>query len=224
MKANIKFAYSVIKNALVRDGIKFPLGRIIGMGLRILLSSIEKRQFVKVYGDFTPSCASTKHNVENESGIICGPALRMVEDLDLSGKRVLLTAETEDASRFMQDVTKAGEIVTAGVGGQYDYEWDFEQSPPEMNGEFDMVFSHFTLEHLINPYKHVEDMKGLLNPGGSMVIATALSGFPYHRFPIDAVRFFPDWFEEVAKRLDLVVADRAILLLFIIYRYETPSD
>lgn len=223
MKASLKFAYSVIRNAVLRDGLKFPIFRVAGMGLRVLLSLSEKRQFNKIFGDFSPSVTSTKHNVENESGIICGPALSMVENLDLVGKRVLLTAETEDACQFMQNVTSAGEIVTAGIGQKYDYEWNFEQSPPDMGEQFDMVFSHFTLEHLINPYKHVEDMKELLKPGGSMIIATALSGFPYHRFPIDAVRFFPDWFEEVADRLSLKVADKAILMLFIIYRFEKPE-
>ena len=35
-------------------------------------------------------------------------------------------------------------------------------------------------------------------------------GGPYHRHPIDACRFYPDWFEEIAKRLNLNIIKKRI--------------
>jgi hypothetical protein len=51
---------------------------------------------------------------------------------------------------------------------------------------------------------------------------TVTPGFPYHRHPVDCMRFFPDWFEEVGKRLDLTVQDRFIGDDHIVYRYLKP--
>ena len=74
------------------------------------------------------------------------------------------------------------------------------------------------LEHLVQPYKHVCDLVDALNPGGHLVLHTVIPGFPYHRYPIDCARFFPDWFEEVARRLSLQICDRYIGDLRIMYK------
>lgn len=70
------------------------------------------------------------------------------------------------------------------------------------------IMSQAMLEHLIDPYKHVCDCYGLLEPGGHLVIHTVMPGFHYHRYPVDCLRFYPDWFEEVATRLDAKVVDK----------------
>ena len=74
----------------------------------------------------------------------------------------------------------------------------------------DLIASQAILEHLIDPFKHLEDCYGLLNPGGHMVFSTVIPGFQYHRYPVDCLRFFPDWFEEVARRLEAQVVLRSM--------------
>ena len=49
-----------------------------------------------------------------------------------------------------------------------------------------------------------------------------MSGFNYHRYPVDCVRFYPDWFEEVAKRVGLQVQDKHIRNSGITYKYKKP--
>ena len=87
-------------------------------------------------------------------------------------------------------------------------------------GKFDLILSQAMLEHLLNPYKHVFDLSQMLNPGGKLVLHTHIPGFNYHRFPIDCVRFYPDWFEAIAERLNLSVYDRYIGDMRICYTLE----
>ena len=65
------------------------------------------------------------------------------------------------------------------------------------------------IEHLVDPVKHLKDCYGLLKPGGHMVFSTVIPGFQYHRYPIDCLRFFPDWFEEIARLLQAEVVLRS---------------
>ena len=87
-------------------------------------------------------------------------------------------------------------------------------------GKFDAIVSQAMLEHLLNPYKHVVDLSQMLNPGGKLILHTHIPGFKYHRYPIDCVRFYPDWFETIAERLDLLVYDRYIGDLRICYTLQ----
>ena len=77
-------------------------------------------------------------------------------------------------------------------------------------GQFDLIISQAILEHLLNPYKHMYDLASLLAPKGFLIIHTVCPGHPYHRHPIDACRFYPDWFEEIAKRLNLNIIKKRI--------------
>ena len=114
------------------------------------------------------------------------------------------------------------EITTAGFG-EVDVVWDFEQDPPEGLGGFRLVLSQAMLEHLIDPYRHVRDLYNTLAPGGSLIVLTHLPGFEYHRYPIDALRFFPDWFESVASRLDAIVTGRLVGDERILYQLTKPE-
>jgi len=89
-----------------------------------------------------------------------------------------------------------------------------------MNTKIDLVVSQAILEHLINPYKHLHDLTNLISSKGYIMIHTVTPGFPYHRYPIDSLRFFPDWFEEVAKRFNLNVINRKIPDTHIFYMYQ----
>jgi hypothetical protein len=66
----------------------------------------------------------------------------------------------------------------------------------------------------------MEDLSGLLQPDGHLVVFTVTPGFPYHRHPIDCMRFFPDWFETVADRLKLSIHDRFFGDERVMYRFR----
>ncbi len=87
-----------------------------------------------------------------------------------------------------------------------------------LDQRFYLIISQATLEHLIDPYKHLKDLVDLLDDDGRLVVHSVLPGFLYHRYPIDCFRFYPDWFEEVSKRLKLDVEDRQISVFNLTYK------
>lgn len=54
---------------------------------------------------------------------------------------------------------------------------------------FDVVLSTEMLEHVVDWRLIVRQMKGLVKPGGLLVITTRSPGFPYHPYPIDMWRY-----------------------------------
>lgn len=62
---------------------------------------------------------------------------------------------------------------------------------PFSESEFDIVLSASTLEHVERPWLLVPEMARVLKPGGMMVVYTHCS-WPYHPFPQDYWRFFPE--------------------------------
>lgn len=183
-------------------------------------------EFVRSYGKFRIGeewrSLSVK-GIDNESGGIFGQVVKTIQDMKKPIASVLLAGEGAKAREIYAAAigVAPGIIVTAGLHDDTDHRWDFEESPPEM-GFFDCVVSHAMLEHLVDPYRHMRDLGGLLAPGGQLVVYTVTPGFPYHRHPVDCMRFFPDWFEEVGKRMNLTVQDRFIGDDHIVYRYLKP--
>ena len=188
---------------------------------KIVFALYEYPQIKKQYGNFSlDQDYSDKHikGLSKESGTIRGVIVNIVKNEEQKLNRVLLPGEyNTDKNQYSKlfgiDVEN---IVTAGIGDDMDFQWNYEEEPPEM-GKFDLIISQAMLEHLLNPYKHVVDLSKMLNPGRKLILHTHIPGFPYHRYPIDCVRFFPDWFETVAERLNLLVYDRYIGDLRICY-------
>jgi SAM-dependent methyltransferase len=158
-----------------------------------------------------------------ESGCIRGEIVKAIQSIPTPLKSVLLPGE----NNAVKDVYAAllvlpgSKITTAGLSEHVDFQWDFELDPPRM-GPFDCIVSQAMLEHLINPYKHVCDLYGLLESGGHLILHTVIPGFAYHRYPVDCVRFFPDWFEEVADRLKACVVGKYITEKRILYHLRRP--
>ncbi|HFS85234.1 MAG TPA: hypothetical protein ENK72_01285 [Epsilonproteobacteria bacterium] len=194
---------------------------------KIIFARYDYPQLHKTYDDFKlDTDYSHKHlyGLSKESGAIRGVIVDIVESLPHPVSHVLLPGEYNTdrhhyAKLFNLDVNA---IVTAGLGGDMDHEWNYENNPPQM-GKFDLIISQAMLEHLLNPYKHVSDLSLMLEEGGTLILHTHTPGFQYHKYPIDCLRFYPDWFEEVAKRLGLVVYDRYIGDLRICYTLHKPA-
>lgn len=97
----------------------------------------------------------------------------------------------------------SSKVITVGIGEDFDYNWNFENDPPQnLPKDFDLIISQAMFEHLLNPYKHLSDLTKRLQSGVVIIVHTFMLGFAYHRYPIDAFRFFPDWFEAASERLN----------------------
>lgn len=62
---------------------------------------------------------------------------------------------------------------------------------PFHDGQFDMVISGSTMEHVEAIWRWMPELVRVLRPGGMLGIVTHWS-FPEHRFPVDCWRIMPD--------------------------------
>ncbi|MCF8057452.1 MAG: class I SAM-dependent methyltransferase [Desulfocapsa sp.] len=139
--------------------------------------------------------------------------------LDLKPKAILFAGENNETAIRLKESMHAESVYTAGLTDT-DFQWNFEKDAPLLEKKFDLIVSQAILEHLLNPYKHVKDLSNLLQDNGCLILHTVLPGFCYHRHPIDALRFFPDWFEEVGQRIGMEVVRKRIVEAHIFYMYR----
>lgn len=205
------------------------LGKRIGNRLvQLLLHMKTDYRFAELYGDFHFGQSLDRHAIKDlaqESGKIYGGIVHFLCSLQKPPASVFLPGENNAVKPVYAGLLNLPEekIITAGILEDMDVQWNFEQDPPSQAQRYDCIVSQSMLEHLIDPYKHVRDCASLLNPGGHMILHTMMPGFNYHRYPVDCMRFYPDWFEEVAKRLSLVVVDKYIHNARITYLYRKDA-
>lgn len=209
----------------------FP--KIFNELISYLLIKINNLRFLKkfknIYGNFLFLKKHKKYSfpLSNESSIFYGEIAKMIGDLPDNLPRVLLPGENsrskQQICRGLDEKFEDSEIITAGLSNGVDYQWDFEKDPPQI-GKFSLVISQAMLEHLVDPYKHIKDLANYLDDGGYLIIHTMLPGFVYHRYPVDTLRFHPDWFEEIAKptRCNLKIIKKYIRDFNVFYMYQKP--
>ena len=185
----------------------------------------------KAYGEFESMSKADiikytlrfEGKAKNVCGLMVGEMMKSVMDLPFKPKHIYLDGDNSAIKKqFKQwlDLPDA-DIVTAGYGKEYDFFWDYENDPPKkLPGNYDLIISQSIVEHLIDPYKHFVDLAKLLKKGGVIMFQTDMPGFTYHRFPIDTLRFFPDWFEAVGKKLNLKVIRRFQRDFNVIYVFQ----
>jgi SAM-dependent methyltransferase len=159
-------------------------------------------------------------DLPSESGMYHGELIKWARDL--KPKAILFAGENNETAIRLKELMQAEKVYTAGLTGT-DFQWDFEKDAPRLEENFDLLVSQAILEHLLNPYKHVEDLSNLLQENGHLILHTVLPGFQYHRHPIDAMRFFPDWFEEAGQRMGMKVVRKRIVGTHIFYMYKKIS-
>lgn len=197
--------------------------------LTLTLLNIETRGwFRRIYGDFNweRNCRSYRLlNPGSEGGAILGEVVMFAKSVDVKDGKILLAGDRREVKAIWSPYFPSATIITAGIHDM-DYEWNFEHDPPKSLKElsFDLIISQATLEHLVDPYKHVRDLVSMLNVSGTLVVHSVLPGFFYHRVPIDCLRFYPDWFEEVGKRMNLRVIDKQIQVFNITYKFQRITD
>jgi SAM-dependent methyltransferase len=183
-------------------------------------------RFTEHYGDFHLDADYSRLEISGlakESGCIRGEIVNSIQNITAPLKSVLLPGENNAVKDAYAALFKlpSSSITTAGISEHVDFKWNFEQDPPRM-GLFDCIVSQAMLEHLINPYKHVCDLYSLLESGGSLILHTVIPGFDYHRYPIDCMRFFPDWFQVTADRLGASIVGKCIYEMRILYHLQKP--
>lgn len=155
----------------------------------------------------------------NESTFYSGEIIKWIKDINNPTNKILLAGDNRQIAMLLGKAINSMNIYTAGIIDDVDFKWDFEDKVPNI-GKFNIIVSQVMLEHLIDPYKHMYDLSSLLLPNGYLVIHTVCPGYGYHRYPIDTLRFYPDWFEEVGKRLKLIVMHRRVKNNNIFYMYQ----
>jgi hypothetical protein len=68
---------------------------------------------------------------------------------------------------------------------------------------FDGVFSQATIEHVCRPSIAIENLVNMCTIGGHLVLHTHSQRYPYHKSPIDCVRFFKDFFVDLQNYLSV---------------------
>ena len=169
------------------------------------------------------NCLAYRVETPNESKFYHGQIMHWVRHL--APVTILLAGEERDVAPIIGNEVGASLVETAGLHGA-DYLWDFNLIPPDRLAQqrYDIVITQAIFEHILNPYGLLSFLSLLARPGGHVIIHTHLPGFPYHKHPIDCLRYFSDWFEAVAPHRNLevveIVADSAHL--FINYMRNRP--
>ena len=216
-----------INPRLISNRIRKRIGDWCLEKLCVKQHEMEWKTWENIYGEFDKTDYEdfTLRGLPNEATFYFGEIIKWAQDIRPEPKRVLLAGENNNTVRHLQPEIGVEHIYTSGLSN-VDYEWNYENDPPAM-GSFDLIISQAMLEHLLNPYKHMCDLANLLTPGGYLIVHSVCHGYPYHRYPIDAFRFFPDWFEEIAKRLNLDIIKKRIKDIrnnHIFYMYQKPSN
>jgi hypothetical protein len=204
---------------------KLKLADILDYGIyRILMVVLDlqnNHKFKKIYGDFGFGINYKKSRIrglDSESGIVYGAIAEFIRSTRKPISTLLLPGENNSIKKFYSEYFSIPKVTNAGILEGMDFFWDFEKNPPDM-GKFQLIVSQAILEHLVNPYKHFEDLSHMLEIGGYLIIHTEMPGFLYHRYPIDCQRFYPDWFEEMGTRMNLRIESKNISNGHIFYMY-----
>lgn len=164
-----------------------------------------------------------KNNPDEIKSIHNAEIVNLIHEINLKPQKILLDGDTKEIVSQFKKIFKFNnsEVLTVGIGHEFDYDWNFENDPPKnISKNNDLIISQAMFEHLIDPYKHLKDLVKILKNKGYLIIHTQLPGYPYHRYPIDCLRFYPDWFESCGKKLGLKVKKRIIRNFHLCYLFQ----
>ena len=131
------------------------------------------------------------------------------------------------ALSFFSDDLKVLEIGPSGVPTQYQkivnnksIQWDtlelYETYPgityvsqkqyeyPISDNEYDIIVSGQVMEHVRMIWVWLKELKRLVKSGGKIILINPIS-WPYHEFPVDCWRIFPEGMRALAEYADLEV-------------------
>lgn len=146
--------------------------------------------------------------IPNSSGGYHGLLRDWFDMYKLQGEGLLIgERESEVKISFMKRYQGIKQIYTTDLTGG-DINWDITTSFPSIyNMKFDFIICQAVLEHIVDPFGAIKNMKNILRKEGRLFIHTHGPSFIYHAFPIDCYRFFRDAFIAISKRLNLEIED-----------------
>jgi SAM-dependent methyltransferase len=118
----------------------------------------------------------------------------------------VLVSETREVGAVFQKLYPKTRMVTTDYfldlnsqHAQTDVLWNlYEPIPSDLAAtQFGSVVCQATLEHLVDPVGVLRKLIGLLADGGHLYMHTHTPLFPYHGWPKDYSRFFPEWFRDI---------------------------
>jgi SAM-dependent methyltransferase len=123
------------------------------------------------------------------------------------GRSALLVSESCEVGAVFQNLYPEVRITTTDYflnltsqRNQTDIVWNlYDPIPPGLTGaQFGSVICQATLEHILDPVGVLRKLVELLADGGHLYLHTHTPLFPYHPWPRDYLRFFPDWFRDLS--------------------------
>ena len=103
--------------------------------------------------------------------------------------------------------------------------WDICKPYSGRHNWVDFIICNAVLEHVIDPFGAIRNLRDVLVCDGLLLIYTVGPGAPYHAYPIDCYRFFRDVFIEYSKELNLKIEDMVFegALCGVVYRRKCPG-
>jgi len=142
------------------------------------------------------------YGAPNLSGGFWDIELALLEEYGV-GRSLVLVAEPAAVIPKMKERFPGTDVSVLPYSGDHGEEFEYDLCVPfTYPVVFDSALCQATLEHLPRPATAIENMLRLLRPGGILVLHTVGPGSEYHRYPIDCLRFWPDFYPAVTKYLN----------------------
>jgi hypothetical protein len=146
--------------------------------------------------------------VPNISGFYHGIMRDLWEDYGLGQKGLLISESTRTRQAFSEVYPQTVFICTdyyvdLQSCAQTDVLWDIcsPEIPRILQHGFDSIVCQATMEHVWAPDVAMKNLCGLLNVQGRFYLHTHAPCFPYHAWPRDYLRYWPDWFVDLEHHI-----------------------
>jgi SAM-dependent methyltransferase len=105
------------------------------------------------------------------------------------------------ANWYQKSFEKTISVTTLDIALKTDWnagEFEVDLANPELNldgvAKQNVIISQSLLEHVVDPVQVLRNLKKLLKPNGIISLQTCNPFITLHRYPVDCLRFYPDFF------------------------------
>lgn len=144
----------------------------------------------------------------NLSGGFHGLSFQYIKKYFKENNSMLLIAENSQVNDTFKAHFPSIQVVNLGYEGSVGQKYHIDLNKEQIFvNSYDMVFSQALLEHVCNPVQCVKNMANLCKTDGYIFIHTVNSQMPLHRYPIDCLRFYEDWFKDICNYLPIELVE-----------------
>ncbi len=213
MHPQLKISFAKIKSSVFW---RVPVGTITNSFYRF-------RQQAKYFKGAGSAFAAPKGGlipVTNSSGgllkeLVCNPHVTLRNNM-----KILLISEPSGAAQELRDWLQGSqgiegaeveilEVILGHVWSEMQSEYDLAQLSKsdlaKVGNDWDLVVCQSLLEHVLDPVKIIDTLMSLKSQGGKLSIQTVNVFMDYHAYPIDCLRFYPDFFIEYGRHRKVTV-------------------